>query len=243
MRMDRLCLSFLVGLVAMLSLTSMASASPTVVKVRVEGATRTIFEAPVITDGHTVTTASGGTHVCDGTNNGANPTPGPTATAALDDAAAAGGFTWDGTYSTTFDDYFIMRIEETSQTSTMFWGILLNYQFTPVGGCQQRVRFGDEVLFAFDAFNKEHFLKLTGPLLARAGQSVTVTVRDGQNSQPISGATVGPINNTGSVTTDASGQAQVTFQSPGLKRLKAERADSIRSNALRVVVRPREPKR
>ena len=236
MRLDRRCLGFLVAFVSMFSLTGVASASPTVVKVRVEGATRTIFEAPILTDGHTVTTASGGTHVCDGTNNSANPAPGPTATAALDDAAAASGFTWDGTYSTTFDDYFITRIEETSQTSTMFWGILLNYQFTPVGGCQQRVGFGDEVLFAFDAFNKQHFLKMTGPHVAKVGEPITVTVKDGQNAQPIANATVGPINNTGSATTDANGKAQVTFQSRGLKRLKAERSDSIRSNALRVVM-------
>jgi hypothetical protein len=74
--------------------------------------------------------------------------------------------------------------------------------------------------------------------VARVGQPITVTVRDGQNGQPISGATVGPINNTGSATTSAGGTAQVTFTNLGLKRLKAERADSIRSNALSVLVRP-----
>lgn len=238
MRLGRLCLSLVLSFISMLSLASIASASPTVATVRVEGATRTIFEAPILTDGHTVTTSSGGTHVCDGTNNGANPTSGPSATGALDDAAAAQAFTWDGTFFTSFDDYFITRIAEDSQTSTQFWGILLNYQFTPVGGCQQRIHLGDDVLFAFDAFNKQHFLKLTGPHVARTGQPISVTVTDGQNGQPIPGATVGPINNTASVTTDASGRADVTFQNQGLKGLKAERTDSIRSNALRVLVRP-----
>lgn len=236
MRIHRLCIGLAVSIVSMLSLTSVASAKPTIVNVRVEGATHTIFEAPVVTNGHAVTTSSGGTHVCDGTNNGANATAGPTATAALDDAAAAGAFTWDGSFSKTFDDYFITRIGSDAQTSSQFWGILLNYQFTPVGGCQQRVHFGDEVLFAFDAFSKQHFLKLSGPHVAHAGQPTTVTATDGQNGQPIAGATVGPIDNTGSATTDANGKAQVTFRSPGIKRLKAERADSIRSNALRVVV-------
>lgn len=238
MRLNRLWLGLVLAVVSMLSLASMASANPTVVNVRVEGATRTIFEAPVLTDGHTVTTAAGGTHVCDGTNNGANPTAGPTATGALDDAAAAAAFTWDGTFSTGFEDYFITRIAEDAQTSSQFWGILLNDQFTPVGGCQQRVRFGDQVLFAFDAFSKQHFLKLTGPRVGTAGRPITVTATDAQNGQPISGAAVGPINNTAIATTDANGKAQVTFQTSGLKGLKAARADSIRSNALRVVIRP-----
>jgi hypothetical protein len=236
MRPKRLCLSVIVVLIAMLSLASVAAASPTIVNVRVEGATHTIFEAPVVTDGHTVSTAAGGTHVCDGTNGGANPTPGPSATAALDDAAAADAFTWDGTFSTGFDDFFITRIAEDAQTDTQFWGVLLNFQFTPVGGCQQRVHFADQVLFAFDAFNKQHFLRLTGPNVVHAGQPMTVRAVDGQSGQPIPGATVGPIDNTAIATTDASGRAQVTFQNTGLKRLKAERADSIRSNALSVLV-------
>jgi hypothetical protein len=238
MRLNRLCRSAIVGVSAVLCLPGLASANPTVVNVRVEGATQTVFEAPVLTDGHTVTTTSGGTHVCDGTNGGANPTPGPSVTAALDDAAAAGAFTWDGTFFPSFDDYFITRINADSQTSTQFWGSLVNYQLPPVGGCQQRVHLGDEVLFAFDAFNKQHFLRLTGPRLAKVGHAITVTVTDGQSGQPISGATVGPANNTGSVTTGAGGTAQVAFTNLGLKRLKAERADSVRSNALSVLVRP-----
>ncbi len=237
MQRKRGLLGFVIGLAATVAMTGPALASPTVVNVRVEGATATIFEGPVLTYGHSVSTTSGGTHHCDGTNNGANPTPGPTATAALDDAAASAAFTWDGTFSAGFDDYFVTRIGPDTQTATQFWGVLLNYQFTPVGGCQQRVGFGDKVLWAFDAFSKSHFLKMTGPITARVGVPITVTVKDGQNGSPISGATVGPIGNTGTATTNASGQAQVTFPTRGLKRVKAERADSIRSNALTVLVR------
>lgn len=236
MRLRKFCLALALAVIAVLSFASIAAANPTTVKVRIEGESRTVFEAPVLTDGHTVSTQSGGTHRCDGTNNNANPRPGPVPTAALDDAAAKRAFTWDGTFSTQFDDYFITRIAEQSQTSTQFWGILVNFQFIPVGGCQQRIRGGDEVLFAFDAFNKQHFLKLTGPNTATTGQPITVTVTDGQNGQPIQGATVGPINNTETTTTNANGRARVTFRTPGVKRLKAERSDSIRSNALRVVV-------
>lgn len=236
MRLTRYWLGCALSLTAMLAIAGPASADPTVLKVRVEGATSTIFEGPVVTDGHSVSTASGGTHLCDGTNGGANPTAGPTATAALDDGAASAPFTWDGTFSTAFDDYFVSRIGGDIQTATQFWGILLNDRFTPVGGCQQRVRSGDEVLFAFDAFSKQHFLKMTGRHVAKIGRQITVAVRDGQTGQPIAGATVGPIGNTGTSTTNAKGEAQVTFRTRGVKRLKAERPDSIRSNALTVVV-------
>ena len=238
MQFRRIGLGIGLGILAMLWTATAAMAAPTVVNVRVEGATHTIFEAPVLTDGHAVTTASGGTHVCDGTNNGANPTPGATATAALDDAAAEGAFTWDGPFFPSFDDYLVSRIAGDTETATQFWGLLLNFNFTAVGGCQQRVAAGDQVLFAFDAFSKAHMLRLRGPHGARVGRPITVTVVDGQNGQPISGATVGPIGNTGTATTDANGRASVTFQRAGLKKLKAERGDSIRSDALRVLVLP-----
>ena len=48
--------------------------------------THTLFKGLVLTAGHTVTTASGGTHVCNGTNGGAYPSPVATPTAALDTA-------------------------------------------------------------------------------------------------------------------------------------------------------------
>lgn len=142
--------------------------APAVVHVRVEGATSTIVEGFVFTNGHTVTTASGGSQMCDGTNNGVNPTPGPSATAALDDDAEFGGFDWDGTFSAGFDDYFITRIGPDTQTATAFWGILLNDQFTSVGGYQQRVGPGDEVLFAYDAFFE---VTCPAPGRTRPGQS------------------------------------------------------------------------
>lgn len=213
--------------------TTAEKSSHAVVLVRVETDSGTLLEKKVVTTGHTVTTVSGGTHQCDGTNNDAHPNRVPVATAALDDAASVGGLTWDGTFSMTFDDYFVTRIGNTAQTGSQFWGVLLNYQMIPVGGCQQQVATGDEVLFAFDAFNKQHALKLTGPNTAFVGQTKTVTVVDGATGVPVAGAVV-----SGQVT-GADGKAQITFISPGIHQLKAERADSIRSNALVVKVKPR----
>ncbi|MDJ1135090.1 hypothetical protein [Streptomyces iconiensis] len=202
------------------------------VRLRVEGRTSTIFEGHVLTRGHDVTTESAGTHHCDGTNNNANPTPGPTATSALDDAARLAPFTWDGTYWAEFDDILVTRIGDTAQTDTEFWGILRNYAFTPVGGCQQRVQNGDEILFAFDAFAADHFLKLKGPHAAKVGKPATVTVTDGATGEPIAGATVG------GQSTGADGKARVVFKKAGAESLKAEHPDAVRSNALRVAVLP-----
>ena len=199
---------------------------------RIEGATSTIFEGRVRSRGHTVTTQSGGTHKCDGTNNHQNTRPGNTPTSTLDTAASANGFSWDGTYSAQFDDYFITRIGPDAQTTTQFWGILVNYQFTPVGGCQFETKANDEILWAFDAFNKSHFLKLTRDSTrpVKAGVPFTVTVTDGKDGKVIQGAAVG------GQFTDVNGQARITFTKPGKSFIKAERSDSIRSNGLTIII-------
>lgn len=174
---------------------------------------------------------------CDGTNLNANPTPGNTPTASLDVAARLKGFTFDGTYSTTFDDYFITRIGPDTQTSTEFWGLLVNYQFTPVGGCQFETKTNDQILWAFDAFNKSFFLKLDGKLLAKKGVPFNLKVTDGTSGVPLQNAVVSTTNGGGaSATTDALGNAQFTLDKEGIYKFKAERSDSIRSNAFIVTV-------
>ena len=217
---------------ATLALAPAVLAAPVNVTLRIEGVTSTIYEDQITTDGHAVTTASGGTHTCDGTNGGVNPTPGPTGTAALDDAARLGGFTWDGPFFDSFDDFAVSRVAGDSATSTQFWGLLRNYDFTSVGGCQQRVAEGDQVLWAFDAFAKVRALELTGPTTATTGTAFPVTVTDGKNGAPQQGARVG-----GAVT-GADGRASPRFTTPGIYTLKAEKDDSVRSNKLVVCVDP-----
>ncbi|PFH53717.1 hypothetical protein AMATHDRAFT_951 [Amanita thiersii Skay4041] len=202
------------------------------IHLRIEGATETIFDGPIFTTGHNVTTASGGTHHCDGTNNNQNPTPGPTCTSALDDAAAAHGFTWDGTFFDSFDDYLVTRIASDSETSTEFWSLLLNYQLTTVGGCQQQVQNTDEVLFAFDALSKAYALKLEGPTNATANQPLQLTVVDGSTGTPVANAEVG------GQTSDGEGHVWLTFGSAGSQSVKAEKSDSIRSRSLVIDVAP-----
>ena len=66
-----------VAIAAALFTAAPALATPVSVNLRVEGKSDTIFEGPVTTDGHDVTTTTGGTHKCDGTNGGSEPAPGP----------------------------------------------------------------------------------------------------------------------------------------------------------------------
>jgi hypothetical protein len=99
MRLSSLLLPFSlcsVGCAISLSQSSSSTNTPTLVNLRIEGANHTIYEAPILTSGHNVTTPSGGTHECDGLNGGANPTPGPTCTSALSSAAELANFTFDG---------------------------------------------------------------------------------------------------------------------------------------------------
>jgi hypothetical protein len=206
-----------------------AVAAPVTVNLRVEGKTATIFEGPVTTDGKTLTKDASGPHPCDGTNGGAHPTPGPTMTAALDDGAIAGGFTWAGTWFS-FGDFGIDRVGPDASTSSQFWGYALNYTSAGMGGCQMRVQAGDDVLFGYDYFSKSALLKLTGPATAEADQPVTVKVVDGQNGSAAVGASVG------GTLTGPDGTAQFTFSTTGVQRLKAERADALRSNALSICV-------
>jgi hypothetical protein len=66
------------------------------VTLRVEGKKKTIFEGPITTTFHRVTTRSGGTRHCNGLNGDVNTCPGPTCTTALDDGSKLIGFNFDG---------------------------------------------------------------------------------------------------------------------------------------------------
>jgi hypothetical protein len=233
---DRLKKTALSGALALLTLAAApaALAVPVTVNLRVEGPSRTVFDGPVTTDGHDVTTDTAGTHKCDGTNGGAEPEPGPTATAALDDAAKLGGFTIDGPYGNFgIDDYFIERVaDESIDPNSQYWSLWINHSFSDKGGCQKRVAAGQDVLWAGIPFSVSVPLKLTGPNSAVTGQPLQVQVTDGSNGDAQSGATVG------GATTGADGRATLTFPEEGIYRLKAEKPDTIRSNTIVLCVDP-----
>jgi hypothetical protein len=210
-----------------------AFAAPATVELRVEGSGSTIFEGPVTTDGKVIT-KGGNTLACDGTTSTSPQPPGPTMTSALDDGLLAAGIGWEATF---FSDFFVESIagEANDFSAGRFWGYALNYAPVNVGGCQQRVKTGDEVLFAFDFFSSDPalpskpLLRLSGPAKVATGAQVTLTVTEGFG-RPFAGATVAGLQ------TGADGAATVTFASPGLVRLKAEAAGTIRSNAIAICV-------
>jgi hypothetical protein len=231
---DRLRTTALPAALGLLCLTATpaALAAPVGVTVRVEGASKTILDEPVTTDGHDVTPASGGTHKCDGTNNGAHPSPVPTPTAALDDVTRAHNISWDGQWFDSFEDFAVSRVHDESATSSQFWGLVVNGQFASSGGCQTSLTQGDEVVWVFDAFSKSAVLRLSGPDTAIVGQPMNVQVSDTQSNQPAANASVH------GATTGSDGVATVTFNEEGVYRLKADRPDAVRSNTLIVCADP-----
>ena len=215
-----------------------ANAAPITANLRVEATTGTLFDGPINTDGKMLTKDASGSHPCDGTNGGANPSAGPTATAAMDDGSILAGFTWDATWDNGFQDFFISRIGPDTNLSSppyTYWGVFVNGVASQVGGCQQRIGAGDDVLWAYANYG-DFLLRLTAPAKAATGQSFTTTVEqtDGSNGtwSPAPAATVG------GQTTDAGGHATVSFSNAGSYVLKATRANpaSVRSNGVPVCV-------
>ncbi|HEX6688400.1 MAG TPA: DUF4430 domain-containing protein [Solirubrobacterales bacterium] len=145
-----------------------ADAAPTEVNVRIEGRSETLFEGPILTDGHNVRASSDAKappagRRCNGLNNGKNPTPGPTPTAASVDAMSIVGEDFDGKwYAEPFEDYFLTRWGPDGQNegNGEYWGLLVNNVFTNVGGCQYELDAGDEVVWVYDAFKVRPILAL-----------------------------------------------------------------------------------
>jgi hypothetical protein len=160
-----------------------ARAAPTEVNVRIEGRSETLFEGPVLTEGHNVKAFSDAEpHRCDGVNNGKYPTPGPTPTAASVDAMKIVGEGFDGNWYPGYDDYFITRWGPGGQNATLgeYWGLLVNNVYTNVGGCQYQVDGGDEVLWAYDAFKEKPLLALFPAAHAGGARPLTAGAEMGQ---------------------------------------------------------------
>jgi hypothetical protein len=241
-----------ISLCAAVALASTAAAAPIVVNLRVEGATKTLFEGPVSVEAIEApgieTKSSAGSHPCDVKDNGGNGgygAAGAAPTAVLYDAAVAQHLAFDATWSTGLNDFDIEQVGEdvaNSANNGEYWGYAVNFTTAEVGGCQIRLAPGSEVLWAYNFFGLSHLLSLTGPSSANIGTPFTVHVADGQTGQPVAGAAIGQLvagvtMTTGaSPTTDANGNATVTLTQGGTQTLKATQAESVRSNGLAVCV-------
>lgn len=126
--------------------------APVRVTVTVQGPDGLLFQKKIVTWGHDVTTATGGTHKCDGTNGSAHATKVPTPTAALDHAAKRNGFTWDGAWYASFDDYSVNTVKGVNGGGSAYWNISVNGVPTPVGGCQFEIENGDQIAFTWTSF-------------------------------------------------------------------------------------------
>jgi hypothetical protein len=184
---------FLVSLAALLP-AGPAQAALTQVNVRIEGRSKALFEGPILTEGHDVSSYKADSdnaaedlaeHPCDGINQNdpENTAPGATPTAASVDAMHLIGETdaLAGQWYGSLDDYFVMQWgqeEENAQAGSRYWGVLVNNVFTSVGGCQYELSAGDEVLWIYNAFDSrpilglfaasEHYSSGTRPLTAQA---------------------------------------------------------------------------
>jgi hypothetical protein len=209
----------------------------TKVKVRVEGATKTIFEGSVRTSAHLVTGDASGPHKCDGTNGGANPTPGPTATGSLDSASKRANFGWIGNWDDSFQDFLVNKIGPDTPSGGKYWNVAVNGKSLQVGGCQYQVGAGDEILWADQEFG-DALLRLRGSgRKTRVGKLYRLKVVDTETGKPVAGARVAGRK------TNAKGIARLRFKTRGVKRLKAHHAHAVRSNQIRVKVLRRRHRR
>jgi prenyltransferase beta subunit len=160
-----------------------AQAAPTQVNVRIEGKHETLFEGPVLTEGHDLRASSEAeAHPCDGTNEKRYSAPGPTPTAAAADGMRIAGEAFDGEWDTGYDDYFLTQWgpDKQSLSEGAYWGILVNNVLTGVGGCQYELSDGSEVLWAFDAFAGRPYLALFPVGDTSGARPLTATAEPGR---------------------------------------------------------------
>jgi hypothetical protein len=234
----------LVATLILIACAATAQAMPTQVNVRIEGAERTLFEGPVLSEGHEVEAASDTRkRACDGinVNDPENVVPGPTPTAASADAMSLIGETFDGQWYSQYEDYFVTRWgpDEQDLGEGAYWGVLVNNVFTSVGGCQYELSGGDEVMWVYDAFDSRPSLALypagstsgARPLtaVAQPGKPFTVEVRD--YSDDAEDVPPAQPERTGSTPYEGAEVSPVEVSDKGFERPETSNPASVTTNA------------
>ena len=215
------------------------SAWATVVNVRIEGPTSTLFEGWVnASPGRWhFSDAPSTTYQCDGkagkspSEDVTNASPTVTAGNAVLAAQEAGvsmigpwyselgpGFAQIAGQNVTFDG-------ATGRYMTEYH----NGVFQEVGMCFVPVSDGDRVLLAYGEYGAMA-LSLTGPTTVNVGETAPFVVRNAGNNVGQAGATVA------GATSDDNGVANAVFSSPGTYVVKAEKPGAVRSNAVTICV-------
>ncbi|MGA9316211.1 MAG: hypothetical protein WBV77_16480 [Solirubrobacteraceae bacterium] len=219
-----------------------AQAEPTLVNVRIEGKSETLFEGPIWTEGHYVQASSDSeARPCDGINplDPQNKTPGATPTAASVDAMSLIGETFDGQWYPGYHDYFITRWGPDREEEGMSWGILVNNVFTNVGGCQYELSTGDEALWAYNAFGHRPFLALfpagdtsgTRPLTATAELNKPFEVEVLDYSDDAEDVPPAHPERTGSAPFAGADVSPVLTSANGFERVETESSATVITNA------------
>jgi hypothetical protein len=195
-----------------------AAAHAAVVSVRIEGASRTLFEGQLEVTNHNVQSLSdraiGAIRPCDGTNNGANGSPVPTGTSATFDALALQGQGFDGDWYDQYDDYLISKLG----TETASWRLFGDNTFATVGGCQLRMGPGGKSSVLWTAHSGALLsLSVAGNTVTTApGAEVYVAAADGTPGQALG-------------TADGNGQLGLNLPGGAWYRIKARKSGSVRS--------------
>ena len=160
-----------------------AAALAAKVSVRIEGASKTLQAAKTIqTPSGSITKFGAPAGAC----------PAASALGALDTATHG---KWKGTFSTSFNDFFITSIlGETPSSKTGYWGVWLDNKYATTGACEIKLHAGDQVLFAVDSVKKhEHPLGIIAPAKAKAGKAFKlkiVSYSDEGKATPVAGGHV-----------------------------------------------------
>jgi hypothetical protein len=136
------------------------------------------------------------------------------------------------TYNKEYDDFLITSINDEVATDRYYWAIWLNFKPLTVGGCQQKVKKDDDVLFAYTIVTTPgvttHFMKLSGPDHGIINRPVVLKVTDGLTGAPIQNAFLDDVHKT-----DAQGQVSIAFSRVGTHIVKAEKGPEPRNTFVR----------
>jgi hypothetical protein len=208
--------------------SALAAGNAPKVSVRIEGANRTLLPA------HVVRVPTSGFLTRDGAPKGK--CPADSAAGVLNEATHG---RWGGTWSSTYDDYLITRIDGQYESGTKaYWEILVNDVAASSGACAIRPRAGEQLLFAVVPLSGTGYpLVIQSPTRVRRGSELRVKV-DAVNGRgrrlPLSGVSVtdGP----GRARTNAHGIAILRPRRAGTIIVRASRPGYIRAEAVRVKV-------
>jgi hypothetical protein len=220
----------------LLAAAAPASAAPVRVHLRVEGASKTLFEGQVRTGVRAFRFTGGAGHRCDGTAPAGGATSPQVTRGAVLTAAERQGLRVRGSWSDQFGSPTIARIggEDVGydQATRRYLAEYLNGVPSQTGACGEPVRAGDEVLFAYGTGAEPVLALGGGRRTAAPGEMVTFRVRDAATGKPVRGARVLGAR------TGARGRVRVHAPARrGLHRLEATKAGAIRSNAVALRVR------